>query len=110
MESILRIEFYDDGDGPCLFLQAIKSERWDKIGFRTFLSDVTKGEVEIAQMALDKLLEQPERPGFQGMEFWEDRRLAWGSPKKELLMPLEDINLPPGAKDWIRERFKVVES
>ena len=106
MASILRIELTDD-DGPCLNLKATDSDRWQNFGFGTFLCDVAKGEVEITQEAMDELLKQPERSGLQGMEFWPDHRLAWGSTSRDFRVSCECINVPSAAKDWIRERFEV---
>lgn len=105
----LLIELSEYDKGLCFRLTAIELSRFTNYGFGTFLENVKPEEVEISADALAKLLEQPERSGLQGLEFWADNRLAWGSSALVFLVPVEMTNVPEKAKIWIR-KFRVVES
>ena len=84
-------------------LKAIKPERFTHYGFGTFLEKVIPTEVSITQEALDVFLNCPERTGLQGLEFWKDNRLSWGSPSPYFLVPFDAINVPSLAKIWVKE-------
>jgi len=108
MSAILKIELVVADDEQKYFhLIGQASWRWQNFGFGTFLCDVAIGEVDVTQEALNELLAQPERSGLQGMEFWSDHRLAWGSTALEHVVPCDEVNVPAGAKDWIRDRFNI---
>lgn len=97
----LRIDYNaDSGD---IALEALRPERFTHYGFGTFLENVDPKEVSISRVALDALLECPERSGLQGLEFWPDNRLAWGDSSPRFLVPTDAINCPKNAKDWIKE-------
>ena len=93
----------DDEEGKCVAVKALKVKRFTHYGFGTFLENVAPSEVSITQEALDILLECPERRGLQGLEFWPDNRLAWGSRSPYLLIPVDQINVPSAAKKWIKK-------
>lgn len=82
-------------------LTVLQPKRFTHYGFGTFLENVQPGEIEITPEAKEVLLNLPERPGFQGMEFWPDNRLAWASPAFVFTVSTADINMPSGAKQWV---------
>ena len=106
IKSILKITLLNNKTD--LHLKGKASPRWEQYGFGTFLNKVAKGEVAITKEALKQLLGQPERDGLQGMEFWPDFRLSWGSLSKTFTVPLDCINVPQKAKGWIKKYFIVV--
>lgn len=99
----LTIEVEEDDGENCIAVKALKNKRFTHYGFGTFLENVVPSEVSITQDALDILLECPERSGLQGLEFWPDNRLAWGTPHPYTLIPINQINVPSEAKKWIKE-------
>lgn len=107
MKCVLRITLMKDGH--TLKIQAQSQDRFKQHGFGTFLSNVMPGEVEITKDAFDAIMSQPGRSGLQGLEFWDDRRLAWGSLHQEFQVHCDSINVPDGAKLWIPDCFKVIE-
>ena len=99
----LTIEVEEDDGDKCIAVKALKIKRFTHYGFGTFLENVVPSEVSITQEALNILLECPERSGLQGLEFWPDNRLAWGTPNPYTLIPIDQINVPSEAKKWIKE-------
>ena len=99
----LTIQTVTEDDETYIEVQAVNPDRFQNFGFGTFLCDIVPPEIEITQEALDILLECPERSGMQGMEFWGDNRLAWGSIYPTLLIPLNRISVPREAKPWIKK-------
>jgi len=103
-KAILKIDLDEENN---LHLIAEKSERFKNHGFGMFLSDIKKGEVKITKDALEELLKQKSRGGLQGMEFWDNKILAWGSTSLDFSVPGKCINLPLKAKIWVKELFEV---
>ena len=102
-EISLKIQVDEDSGEKYISVKALKPERFTHYGFGTFLEKVDPAEVSITQEAIDILLECSERSGLQGLEFWPDNRLAWGTPASDLLISLDQINVPQKAKKWIKE-------
>lgn len=97
--TALRIGY--DKDNKRINLRALEPDRFNYFGFGTFLENVTPDDIDITPEAKKVLLNLPERPRFQGMEFWPDNRLAWASTSPRFAVPIEYINVPDGAKQWI---------
>ena len=104
-EYALEIKY--DETKNLIMVEALISARFTHYGFGTFLENVEPNEVRITQKALKVLLQVPERGGLQGMEFWADNRLAWGSLSLKFSVSPQDINVPQKAKQWIKQ-FSVV--
>jgi hypothetical protein len=84
-------------------VQALVPERLQVHGFGSFMVDIEDEEIEITDGARTALLAGRSRGGLQGMEFWPERRLAWGSiPNHDFLVPVQAISVPSGAKEWIK--------
>lgn len=107
--SKLKIELKDNN----YILSVQDPARFDHHGFGTFMKEVKKGEVEITKEAFSTLLEEHERDGMQGIEFWPTvdgpsfPMIAWGVPYPVASIPIGEVNLPTKAKIWVRERFQV---
>ncbi|HDZ25479.1 hypothetical protein LCGC14_0671610 [marine sediment metagenome] len=84
----LKIKQHDDNH---IFLEAL--EGIDHFGFGTFLCNIQPEEVEC-----DKRY-STEKSGLNGLEIWEDNRIAWGSPEKS-------ISNMSGRNGWL---FKIGE-
>ena len=95
-------------DQQYLVLEALMPERFTNYGFGTFLENVDPKEVQITRLALEMLEKEQERRGLNGLEFWPDFRLAWGSLSLKFLVEAGDINLPAKAKEWVRQ-FRIKE-
>tara|TARA_Y100000034_G_scaffold116016_1_gene153796 strand:- start:1099 stop:1449 length:351 start_codon:yes stop_codon:yes gene_type:complete len=108
MTAALKIASFEKDGEDLIVVAAQIEDRFQHHGFGTFMCDVEQDEVEITPEALKLILQQPERSGLQGLEFWADFRIAWGDPSPQLIIPCEDISVPDEAKEWVRERFKVV--
>jgi len=104
----LRMDVVEELGERFVRVMAGNKERFEFHGFGTFMKDINPGEIECTQEALDFLLECPERSGLNGLEFWPQKMMAWGTQDQVLMVPLEEINVPEKAKEWIME-FKVVE-
>ncbi len=92
-----------------IHIKALDDSRLTHHGFGTFICDIKPSEIEITPDALEELLKQPERRGFQGLEFWPDNRMAWANPHPEFFVHPDDVNVPEGAKKWIRQMSITVE-
>jgi hypothetical protein len=104
----LKLSIEDYEGEPHILVAVVRSvaigrlrDRFQHHGFGTFMCDIQPHEVEVTAEARAALLDTPYRRGLQGLEFWEDNRIAWGSRDPSLLVPLGDVNVPSGAKDWI---------
>jgi len=84
-------------------LETLNPKRFTNYGFGTFLEDICPKEISISKSALEALLNCPPRDGLQGLEFWQDHRLAWGSPSPNFIVPYDAINCPKGAKTWLKD-------
>lgn len=92
----------DDDQGKTFHVRATDAGRLTHYGFGTFLEDIDPPEVWVTPEALALLLAQPERDGFQGIEFWPSNMMAWACPYPEIYVHPSDVNVPEGAKAWIR--------
>lgn len=99
----LIIALAEEKFGHAIHLKAVKKERFVNHGFGTFLCDIKPSEISITQEALDTLLNCSEKGGLQGMEFWEENRIAWGSQSFDFIVPIKHISVHRGAKKWIKE-------
>lgn len=103
IEPTLRLSIITDDGEKCLQIRIINFKRMTLHGFGLFLENFDPEEVVAGKGVIDALCAQPERRGLQGVEFWGDaKRLAFCAE----IVPLRNINVPEGAKDWIR-KFKV---
>jgi len=91
-----------DKDKEEIVLKSLNPKRFTHYGFGTFLENVDPKEILISKGALEALVNCPERSGLQGLEFWPDNRLAWGSLSKNFIVPYDSINCPKGAKSWLK--------
>lgn len=87
-------------------VKILNGKRFTQHGFGTFMTNIKKGEVRITKDALEILLGCSELTGLQGMEFWPQKMLAWGSLSPNFTIPSNSINVPPEAKKWIRQLWK----
>lgn len=85
-----------------IVVEALVTDRFSYYGFGTFLENVEPEEVRITPRAKEILLSLTERSGLQGMEFWPENRIAWASTSTKFSIPTRDINVPSGAKGWIK--------
>ena len=108
MELQLRIELVENEGGKYIGVLGYNEERFERHGFGTFMQDINPEEIECNQGALDFLLGCPERGGLNGLEFWPNKMLAWGAPDQMFLIPLDSVNVPTGAKVWIKD-FKILK-
>jgi hypothetical protein len=99
----LKLSTEDEDGEVCIRIEVVDPDRFENHGLGTFMLDIENDEVEVSEEARSSLLEGQERSGVQGMEFWPNRMLAWGSRSHRFLVPLGAVNVPPGAKEWIRE-------
>ena len=99
----IKVVVKKDNGNTYIEVQIINLERFQNFGFGTFLCDITLSEIGITQEAMDILIGCPERSGLQELEFWEEKRLAWGSKSLCFLIPPNHINVPNEAKTWIKE-------
>ena len=106
-KTILTITLSEQDGAPALQLEAVASKRFQFHGFGTFLPSIKKGEVAITEEALDALLSGTEQSGIQGMEFWSEKMLAWGSQSQSFLVAVRDINVARASRRWIKELFEV---
>lgn len=99
----LAIQVKEQDGKQYISVKSLKPERFTHYGFGTFLENIDPAEISITREALDILLAGQERSGLQGLEFWADNRLAWANPTSNLLVSPDHINIPKGARKWIRE-------
>ena len=99
----LKLSLENVGGHAHIHIQVLDPERFVGHGSGSFMCDVENEEVEITAAARDALLEGQERDGLQAMEFWEERRLGWASTDHDFLAPVAAINVPAGAKEWIKQ-------
>ncbi|MBI2673426.1 hypothetical protein HYX19_04140 [Candidatus Woesearchaeota archaeon] len=92
-----------DGNKEEITLKTLNPTRFTHYGFGTFLEHIDPKEILISEGALEALLHCPERRGLQGLEFWPENRLAWGSLSKNFIVPYDSINCPKGTKSWLKK-------
>ena len=103
MKPALDISVVEEKGEKFIFVSALIIERFEHHGFGTFLCDFKKGEVKISKEAKAVLMDCSERSGLQGLEFWHDKRIAWGDPGPELLIAVGEMNILADAKEWIKD-------
>jgi hypothetical protein len=103
MEEEHSVKISYDNEEREIYITALNEDRITHYGFGSFLENINPKEILISKGALESLLQCPERRGLQGLEFWEDNRLAWGSPSPKFAVHLKHINCPEGAKSWLKD-------
>jgi len=96
MSIRLRITKHDDEH---IRLEAIQGI--NHFGFGTFLLNLQPEEIESDNFSKNALLEAHEQSGLNGLEIWEDNRLAWGDASESIIMPTKEISKQKGADNWI---------
>lgn len=92
----LRIKQHDENH---IVLEAL--EGIDHFGFGTFLCDINPDQIECDAFSKNALLRATEKRGLNGMEIWQDNRIAWGDPSHEIVMPIKEISKMKGAERWL---------
>jgi|13_taG_2_1085334.scaffolds.fasta_scaffold14100_5 hypothetical protein len=75
----------------------------DNFGFGTFLCDLKADEIECDKFSKEAILNAKEKSGLNGMEIWEDNRIAWGSPSPKIIMPISEISNMCETDGWLTE-------
>lgn len=104
MMTTIKLKLVKVKGETCVKITVKNAKRMTRYGFGLFLENVKPKEVLATQAAIDALCSQPQRGGIQGMEFWPANRLAFCAT----IVPLNAINVPTGAKRWIK-KFSVAE-
>ncbi len=99
----VEIRLIERDEDKVFHVKALNKDRLTHYGFGTFVENVEPSEIAITPEAREALLAQPERGGLQGLEFWPDNRMAWGDPGPQIEVHPDDVNVPEGAKKWIRQ-------
>lgn len=95
----LRIEKHDEDHIRLSALEGI-----DHYGFGTFLCDLRPEEIECRdEFSKNALLSAKEKSGLNGMEIWKENRIAWGSPRESVIMPISEISNMAGRDGWLSE-------
>lgn len=97
--TAIKIELVDE----LIKITTVDPNRLELHGFGSFLCNVKGKDIRISSEAKEALLNQPERSGLQGMEFWPDNRIAWACQDEVFNVPLNAINMPEKAKIWVRK-------
>ena len=76
----------------------------DHFGFGTFLCNLKPEEIECDKFSKKVLVSASPKSGLNGLEIWEDNRLAWGSPEHSIIMPIEEIsNMVNKTDSWLEK-------
>jgi hypothetical protein len=102
-EPKLRLSLIQTDRDACICIEALETGRFENYGHGAVMCNVMNGEVDITEEARQALLDLPERRGVQGILFWTERRMAWGSTAPRFLVALKHISVPLGAKGWIKQ-------
>ena len=94
----LKVRKHDDEH---IVLEAISGI--DHFGFGTFLCNLKPEEVECDEFSKQTLLLATEKSGLNGLEIWEDNRLAWGDPSHAIIMPIHEISNMSGKEGWLSQ-------
>ena len=88
-------------DDKCILCEAI--EGITHYGFGTFLENIQPKEIEADEFSKQALIATTAKDGLNGMEIWEDNRIAWGSPHSSILMPIDAISNMSGKNSWLNK-------
>jgi hypothetical protein len=94
---VLTLETKRDGD--YINIQIKNPKRITQHGFGLFLENVDPKEIVAGEGVIAALCRQPERSGLCDMEFWPHKILAFPGT----MAKVSRINVPDGAKTWIRQ-------
>ena len=94
----LKIKKHDDKHIKLEALSGIEHH-----GFGTFLSNLKPEEIECDEFSKRAMMKATEKRGLNGMEIWDENRIAWGSPSKAIIMPTKEISKESGATDWLSQ-------
>ena len=83
----LKIEKVDNEN---IKLQALRGI--DHFGFGTFLCQIKPEDVECDEFSKNAVISATEKEGLNGLEIWDDNRIAWGDPSEEIVMPIKEIS------------------
>ena len=86
-------------DETSILLEAI--EGIDHFGFGTFLCNIKEDEIECDKFSKEVLVQSSEKSGLNGLEIWEDNRIAWGSPSESIIMPISEISNMTKKDSWL---------
>jgi len=73
----------------------------DYFGFGTFLCNIKPEEIECDEFSKTALLNASEKSGLNGLEIWQDNRIAWGSPSHKIIIPITEISKAKGSEKWL---------
>ena len=94
----LKIKKHDDKHISLEALSGIEHH-----GFGTFLSNLKPEEIECDEFSKRTIREATEKRGLNGMEIWDENRIAWGSLAGAIIMPTKEISKEPGADKWLSQ-------
>jgi hypothetical protein len=94
----LKISKHDDNH---ILLEAISGI--DNFGFGTFLCNIQPDEVEADEFSKNALINASEQDGLNGVEIWNDNRIAWGSSSPSIIMPVSEISNMSNKGGWLTE-------
>ncbi|HDY87300.1 MAG TPA: hypothetical protein ENH82_04185 [bacterium] len=93
----LRIRKHNDEN---IVLEAL--EGIDHFGFGTFLCNIKPNEIDCDEFSKQVMLLAKEQIGLNGLEIWNDNRIAWGDPSHKIIMPISEISRDSGCA-WLNE-------
>lgn len=88
-------------DNDHILLEAL--EGIDHFGFGTFLLNIQPNEIEVDEFSIQAILNSRYKKGLQGLEIWEDNRIAWGHPDHKIIMPINEISKDKEADIWLKK-------
>lgn len=94
----LKISKYDQSH---ILLEAL--EGIDHFGFGTFLCDLKPTEIECDGFSKESIINSEEKDGLNGMEIWNDNRIAWGDPSESIIIPIDEISNMSTKDGWISQ-------
>lgn len=92
----LKISKHDESH---ILLEA--KEGINHFGFGTFLCNIKEDEIECDDFSKNALIQSGEKNGLNGVEIWEDNRIAWGSPSESIIMPISEISNMTKKDGWL---------
>ena len=96
MTTRLKIEKQDENHIKLTALKDIKH-----FGFGTFLTNLHPEDVECDEFSKNALLSATAKDGLNGLEIWEENRIAWGYPNETIIMPISEISNMSGKNGWL---------
>lgn len=73
----------------------------EHFGFGTFLCQLQPEEIECDEFSKQALVSACPKDGLNGLEIWEDNRLAWGDPSESIIVPIEEISNMTKPGGWV---------